>query len=1172
MAEPVDELDSLVHVNPSEAFPKRPLHKDNPSLECPYPELCGESVEFIGEASNGAVIVLSNYRLLICYAKSFVNVPVGLIETAECRDQECLVITCKDGKLIRCQFETNDQCQEWVYRVSKAIQRPIKLDDIFAFSFHAWCFDHIHREPDVFAPGVCFLEGSGKVMSSSFGGEVDRQGFDLKKAWRIFDNSDFKYCTTYPTRHIIPADIDDEFMKKSANFRTSKRFPSVVWRHQGNGAVIARCSQPAVGWFGWRSEEDEKIMGAILQACAADDPKHTRSCRSNGFVKSQQIGVTADLQDASRRGEYEFNNHSSTILIIDARSYTAAFANRAKGGGCEYPEYYTCCDIEFMGLANIHTIRKSFNAVHALCSSSSPDQSTWLSNLEASKWLQNLSMLLKSAIKVVTAVDQEARPVVVHCSDGWDRTPQIVALAEIMLDPYYRTMKGFQVLVQREWLDFGHKFADRCGHRPGQDDPNERCPVFLQWLDCIHQLLKQYPTAFEFNETFLVKLVQHTYSCLFGTFLCNTLKARLKNSVKERTCSVWSLVVVEGSKYRNFLYDSKTDKVLYPSCNIRELDLWIAVYLSETIHSICEDSGPAPSHQNTQSGVNPADSPKLSRTRSFDNIHKSVSEEEPNRGTIAGDTQGLTRTSSDPNLSDLKLDSTLGTSPKNRIIPPLPLEREGSEEQDATEGEEPLTNGHTDIVDAEEEEEGMVANGHDEPLENSDGQTQLTNGVNDHLDEGDSQETLYEEDAMLSNDHNVRLSNGWGNGHICEEDSEPESPEGSPMCSTPRKSARTKLGLDPHMESSTETVTEESADHRKMDDPQPLVAAADCNGVDFSPETNGNSTPNGEMLNGQAAFMKGILLQSSSISTSTSDISNSHVGYPVTKSPSVPLQSINHIPNLPTTDNGGIVPLAKHLNRLSSLEVNLCNGHSKQLSQAAVASEPSFSTCLSRTSSFSNGNGLDATGGDVFGDSQRQLKLGRHLDLDGLTCIRDVRQKRMLEIFKEQQDKVELMRQREQVLLAIIERLRLEVASADCSPNLASVLDELDLESGTFLSPDDEERRSHSRCNSIRSDVSWEQIDEGDTSRTLWIPDHAVSHCSLCNSRFNLVIRKHHCRNCGQIFCASCSNYFMALPREQLYQPQRVCHPCHQRLEAEARHRHEHTMEGSRQLGTVRDG
>lgn len=36
--------------------------------------------------------------------------------------------------------------------------------------------------------------------------------------------------------------------------------------------------------------------------------------------------------------------------------------------------------------------------------------------------------------------EKEGRPVLVHCSDGWDRTPQIVSLAELMLDPYYRTV------------------------------------------------------------------------------------------------------------------------------------------------------------------------------------------------------------------------------------------------------------------------------------------------------------------------------------------------------------------------------------------------------------------------------------------------------------------------------------------------------------------------------------------------------------------------------------------------------------------------------------------------------------------------------------------------------------------------------------------------------------
>jgi hypothetical protein len=35
-------------------------------------------------------------------------------------------------------------------------------------------------------------------------------------------------------------------------------------------------------------------------------------------------------------------------------------------------------------------------------------------------------------------------------SDGWDRTSQCVALAELCLDPYYRTTVGFMILIEKE--------------------------------------------------------------------------------------------------------------------------------------------------------------------------------------------------------------------------------------------------------------------------------------------------------------------------------------------------------------------------------------------------------------------------------------------------------------------------------------------------------------------------------------------------------------------------------------------------------------------------------------------------------------------------------------------------------------------------------------------------
>lgn len=73
---------------------------------------------------------------------------------------------------------------------------------------------------------------------------------------------------------------------------------------------------------------------------------------------------------------------------------------------------------------------------------------SWLSALESTKWLQHLSLLLKASLLVLNAVDRDHRPVLVHCSDGWDRTPQIVALAKLLLDPYYRTIEVREAVLK----------------------------------------------------------------------------------------------------------------------------------------------------------------------------------------------------------------------------------------------------------------------------------------------------------------------------------------------------------------------------------------------------------------------------------------------------------------------------------------------------------------------------------------------------------------------------------------------------------------------------------------------------------------------------------------------------------------------------------------------------
>lgn len=168
----------------------------------------------------------------------------------------------------------------------------------------------------------------------------------------------------------------------------------------------------------------------------------------------------------------------------------------------------------------------------------------------------------------------------IHCSDGWDRTAQLSGLALLMLDPYHRTIEGFQVLIEKEWISLGHKFQQRYGHGDGKHSDDQRAPIFLQFIDCVWQITQQFPCACQFNEYFLITILDHLYSCLFGTFLCNSEAQRKKEQIKESTVSLWSFINSQQMEYINPLYSPELhDHVLFPVASMRRLQLWNGYYL-----------------------------------------------------------------------------------------------------------------------------------------------------------------------------------------------------------------------------------------------------------------------------------------------------------------------------------------------------------------------------------------------------------------------------------------------------------------------------------------------------------------------------------------------------------------------------------------------------------------
>nr|XP_023677278.1 RUN and FYVE domain-containing protein 2 isoform X8 [Paramormyrops kingsleyae] len=59
----------------------------------------------------------------------------------------------------------------------------------------------------------------------------------------------------------------------------------------------------------------------------------------------------------------------------------------------------------------------------------------------------------------------------------------------------------------------------------------------------------------------------------------------------------------------------------------------------------------------------------------------------------------------------------------------------------------------------------------------------------------------------------------------------------------------------------------------------------------------------------------------------------------------------------------------------------------------------------------------------------------------------------------------------------------------------------------------------------------------------VWLKDRDATHCKLCEKEFSISRRKHHCRNCGEIFCNACSDNELPLPASP--KPVRVCDTCH---------------------------
>jgi hypothetical protein len=342
----------------------------------------------------------------------------------------------------------------------------------------------------------------------------------IPPGWRISHiNRHYSLCPSYPSELIVPDGIPDSVIRHAAAFRTRGRLPVLAWsiKNTNDGIVshipVCRSSQPCVGIAGRRSVQDEALLDMIRRASM-----HT----SNEIPNDPFTDYTGILEE-----------YDPQMLIMDARPLLSAAANTIyTGGGSMQVQHYRGCIQVFATIPNIHGLAQAFRQRVSLLASPHFDKP--ITEREAYKvhifdadhniipldeWSKCARAVLSAAKTVAEAAAIRGHSVLVHCTDGWDRTPQILSLAQIIADPEARTIKGLMQIIQTHWLDYGHPFALRGGsqlaigaifeessYSDKRNPASQAAPVFPLFLASLGALIDHLPKAFEYTNEILFEI------------------------------------------------------------------------------------------------------------------------------------------------------------------------------------------------------------------------------------------------------------------------------------------------------------------------------------------------------------------------------------------------------------------------------------------------------------------------------------------------------------------------------------------------------------------------------------------------------------------------------------------------------------------------------------------
>ncbi|KAH3743922.1 Ras family protein [Pelomyxa schiedti] len=333
-------------------------------------------------------------------------------------------------------------------------------------------------------------------------------------SWRLTQvNLRYTICSTYPSMLITPTVMTDEWIERNASRWLHSRFPVPVF-------------------------------------FCAESKAFLLTSFSSSFSDAKE-SVTEFLQKAgiSKVVFAKTGSHGNTQTEVDCSIQPCTGTLQSQN--CCYLEAPTAAEVRegYLELRDLET------------------DAIMYQKESIQMWVVQLKQLAKAVSTVTTmilggssVIIENSSPVSRHC----DVDCCILSAVQVVLSSDFRTLSGFGQLIDRQWGSFGFPFSD-----------SSLFMIFLQFIFLIWNIFQEYPQYFEFNEDFLLTVIDAFNSQRFGTF-SHTNESELWRANRDKQ-SFWDylLSLTNLEQYKNTLYMGETqDNILRITVSFSECSLW----------------------------------------------------------------------------------------------------------------------------------------------------------------------------------------------------------------------------------------------------------------------------------------------------------------------------------------------------------------------------------------------------------------------------------------------------------------------------------------------------------------------------------------------------------------------------------------------------------------------